>query len=139
MKPTKRLRWWIVWTLFCSTVISDINRQTLSVLAPVVMKQFHMTHEVYSYVVSAVQVAYAGIWRVGGVIIDVIGTRLHVTLAMIGWSLSSLLRGLADSVIALAVFRFMLGIGEGFNWPGASQTVADWFPAQERGLAAAGE
>ena len=82
-KPIKRLRWFIVWTLFCSTVINYINRQTLSVLAPVIMQQFHMTHEDYSYVVSAFQIAYAGMWLIGGIIIDIIGTRRGLTLAMI--------------------------------------------------------
>ncbi len=137
MKPIKHLRWWIVWTLFCSTVINYINRQTLSVLAPVIMQRFHMTHEDYSYVVSAFQIAYAGMWLVGGVIIDVIGTRLGLTLAMIWWSVSSMLHSFAGSVFSLAAFRFMLGIGEGFNWPGASKTVAEWFPAEERGLSVA--
>jgi len=136
-KPIKRLRWFIVWTLFCSTVINYINRQTLSVLAPVIMHQFHMTHEDYAYVVSAFQVAYAGMWLIGGVIIDIIGTRRGLTLAMIWWSISSMLHSLAGSMFSLAVFRFMLGIGEGFNWPGASKTVAEWFPAEERGLAVA--
>ena len=39
-----RTRWWIVWTLFGSTVINYINRQTFSVLAPVISKQFHLSH-----------------------------------------------------------------------------------------------
>jgi ACS family hexuronate transporter-like MFS transporter len=137
MKPNTRLRWWIVWTLFCSTVINYIDRQTLSVLAPVVMKELHMTHADYSYVVSAFQIAYACMWLIGGVIIDLIGTRLGLTLAMIWWSLSSMLPALARSMFSLAIFRFMLGMGEGFNWPGASKTVAEWFPAEERGLAVA--
>ena len=136
-KPIKRLRWFIVWTLFCSTVINYINRQTLSVLAPVIMQHFHMTHEDYSYVVSAFQVAYAGMWLIGGVIIDIIGTRRGLTLAMIWWSISSMVHSLASSVFSLAVFRFMLGIGEGFNWPGASKTVAEWVPAAGRGVAGA--
>jgi ACS family hexuronate transporter-like MFS transporter len=33
--------------------------------------------------------------------------------------------------------RFLLGIGEGVNWPGASKAVAEWFPAKERGVAVA--
>src|SRR5579872_3795237 len=97
-KTTKRLRWWIVWTLFCSTVINYINRQTLSVLAPVIMKQFHMTAQDYSYVVSAFQIAYAAMWLIGGVIIDIVGTRMGLTIAMIWWSVSSMLHGLANSV-----------------------------------------
>lgn len=137
MKTVKHLRWWIVWTLFCSTAINYIDRQTLSVLAPVIIKQFHMSHEDYAGIVAAFQVAYAGMWLVGGVLIDIIGTKLGLTLAMIWWSVSSMLPALANSVLSFSVFRFMLGIGEGCNWPGASKTVAEWFPASERGLAVA--
>ncbi|HEV2493822.1 MAG TPA: MFS transporter [Terriglobia bacterium] len=137
LKTIRRLRWWIVWTLFCSTVINYIDRQTLSVLAPVITKQFHMSHEDYSHIVSAFQIAYAGMWLIGGVLIDVIGTRLGLTLAMIWWSISSMLPSLANSVFEFSLFRFLLGMGEGCNWPGASKTVAEWFPARERGLAVA--
>jgi ACS family hexuronate transporter-like MFS transporter len=43
----------------------------------------------------------------------------------------------ALSVTSFSIFRFMLGLGEGCNWPGASKTVAEWFPARDRGLAVA--
>jgi sugar phosphate permease len=89
LKLNTRLRWWIVWTLFCSTVINYIDRQTLSVLAPVVMNELRMTHEDYSYVISAYQISYACMWLIGGVFIDVVGTRLGLTLAMIWWSISA--------------------------------------------------
>jgi MFS transporter, ACS family, hexuronate transporter len=49
----------------------------------------------------------------------------------------NILTGFASSVFGFAAFRFLLGIGEGFNWPGASKTVAEWFPSQERSLAVA--
>jgi ACS family hexuronate transporter-like MFS transporter len=53
------------------------------------------------------------------------------------WSLINILTGFATSVLGFASFRFLLGIGEGFNWPGASKTVAEWCPSQERSLAVA--
>ncbi|HEV2351834.1 MAG TPA: MFS transporter [Terriglobia bacterium] len=135
MKPIKHLRWWIVWTLFCSTVINYIDRQTLSNLAPVITREFHMTNEDYSYIVSSFQAAYAIMWLVGGVILDMVGTRVGLTIAMIWWSVASVLPAFANSVKTFAISRFLLGIGEGFNWPGAAKTVAEWFPAKERGLA----
>ena len=135
--PIRRLRWWIVWTLFFSTVINYIDRQTLSVLAPVIIKQFDMSHEDYSHIVSAFQIAYAGMWLVGGVLIDLVGTRLGLTVAMIWWSIASMLPSMARSVFQFSAFRFLLGMGEGCNWPGASKTVAEWFPARERGIAVA--
>ena len=137
MKPTKRLRWWIAWTLFFSTVINYINRQTLSVLAPVITKQFHLSHSQLSWVFSSFQLSYAGMWLIGGVLLDIIGTRLGLALAVIWWSVVSMLTGLANSLSQFAIFRFLLGIGEGCNWPGASKAVAEWFPAKERGVAVA--
>src|SRR5579862_2914299 len=137
MKPIKHLRWWIVWTLFCSTVINYIDRQTLSNLAPVITKEFHMTNSDYSYIVSSFQAAYAIMWLVGGIILDIVGTRIGLTIAMIWWSLASILPAFANSVRTFAISRFLLGIGEGFNWPGASKAVAEWFPDKERSLAVA--
>jgi len=137
MKPIRGLRWWIVLTLFLSTVINYIDRQTLSVLSPVIITQLHLNHTEYSRIVSAFQVSYALMWLIGGVVIDLIGIRLGLALAMVWWSLASMSTALANSVITFAICRFLLGAGEGFNWPGASKTVAEWFPARERGLAVA--
>src|SRR5258705_10135102 len=33
---------------------------------------------------------------------------------------------------SLSLFRFVLGLGEAGNWPGAAKTVAEWFPVRER-------
>jgi ACS family hexuronate transporter-like MFS transporter len=137
VKPKKRLRWWIAWTLFFSTVINYINRQTLSVLAPVISQQFHLSHSQLSWVFSCFQLSYAGMWLIGGVLLDIIGTRLGLALAVIWWSIISMLTGLANSLSQFAIFRVRLGIGEGCNWPGASKAVAEWFPAKERGVAVA--
>jgi len=76
-------------------------------------------------------------WLIGGVLLDIIGTRLGLALAVVWWSIVSMLTGLANSLSQFAVFRFLLGIGEGCNWPGASKAVAEWFPAKERGVAVA--
>jgi ACS family hexuronate transporter-like MFS transporter len=137
MRPSKRLRWWIVWTLFGSTVINYINRQTFSVLAPLITRELHLSHTDLSKIFSAFQISYAGMWLIGGVLLDIVGTRLGLALAVVWWSVVSMLNGLANSVLSFSAFRFLLGIGEGCNWPGASKTVAEWFPAKERGVAVA--
>jgi MFS transporter, ACS family, aldohexuronate transporter len=137
VKPRKHLRWWIVGVLFLSTVINYIDRQTLSVLAPVIIKEFNFTHKDYSHIVFAFQIAYAGMWLIGGMLIDVVGVRVGLALAMVWWSLTSMLTGVANSLGQFEALRFLMGMGEGCNWPGASKTVAEWFPGKERGLAVA--
>ena len=132
-----RVRWWIVWTLFFSTVTNYISRQTFSVLAPMITAQYHLSHTDLGRISGAFQLSYAITWLLGGIFLDAVGTRLGLALAVIFWSVVNILTALSSSVFDFAAFRFLLGIGEGFNWPGASKTVAEWFPSQERSLAVA--
>lgn len=130
-------RWWIVWTLFFSTAINYINRQTLSVLAPVISKEFHLSHTQLSNIFGAFQFAYAGTWLLGGIFLDIVGTRLGLSIAVVWWSLVSVFTSFAGSAFSFGALRFLLGVGEGFNWPGASKAVAENFPAEERSVAVA--
>jgi ACS family hexuronate transporter-like MFS transporter len=132
-----RRRWWITGTLCLSTILNYINRQTFSVLAPELAKTFHFSHSELSSIFGAFQLSYALTWLVGGVALDMTGTRLGLAVAVVWWSLVSMATGLANSVRSFAALRFLLGIGEGLNWPGASKAVAEWFPPKERGLAVA--
>jgi ACS family hexuronate transporter-like MFS transporter len=136
-RPTRRIRWWIVWTLFFSTVTNYISRQSFSVLSPLIANQYHMTHADLGRILGAFQISYAITWLLGGIVLDVVGTRWGLAIAALWWSLMNILTGMAHSVFGFAAFRFMLGIGEGFNWPGASKTVAEWFPREERSMAVA--
>ena len=132
-----RTRWWIVWTLFFSTCINYISRQTFSVLSPMIAAQFHLSHTDLSKIFGAFQISYALTWLLGGIFLDAVGTRLGLTIAVVFWSVVNIFTGFAGSVFGFVAFRFLLGIGEGFNWPGASKTVAEWFPNEERSLAVA--
>lgn len=132
-----RVRWWIVWTLFFSTVTNYISRQTFSVLAPLITAQYHLTHTELAKILSAFQISYALTWLLGGILLDAVGTRLGLSIAVVFWSAINILTCFATSVFSFASFRFLLGIGEGFNWPGASKTVAEWFPREERSIAVA--
>jgi ACS family hexuronate transporter-like MFS transporter len=132
-----RTRWWVVWTLFFSTVINYISRQTFSVLAPLITTQFHLNHAELARILGAFQISYAITWLLGGIFLDAVGTRIGLAVAVVWWSLVNILTGFATSVFSFVAFRFMLGIGEGVNWPGASKAVAEWFPSEERSVAVA--
>src|SRR5580693_7141193 len=130
-------RWWIVWTLFFSTVTNYISRQTFSVLSPMLARQYHFSHSDLARILGGFQISYAITWLLGGIFLDAVGTRLGLALAVSFWSVVNIFTGFASSVFGFAAFRFLLGIGEGFNWPAASKTVAEWFPSQERSVAVA--
>ena len=68
-------RWVIGLLLFASTVINYIDRQTLSVLAPHIMKEFHWTNTDFALVIIAFRAAYAIGQTLSGRLLDRVGTR----------------------------------------------------------------
>jgi MFS transporter, ACS family, aldohexuronate transporter len=133
----RSLRWWIGGVLFASTVINYIDRQTLSILAPYLKQDYRWTNVDYANIAIAFRIAYSVGQTVCGRLIDRVGTRRGLTISVTWYSIVSVLTSLASGLSSFAVCRFLLGLGESANWPGASKAVSEWFPKRERGLATA--
>ncbi|MHB8902907.1 MAG: MFS transporter, partial [Thermoguttaceae bacterium] len=118
-----------------ATALSFLDRQVLSVLAPVITEQLKMSNTEYSYVTTAFLVSYAVMFLLGGRMIDVLGTRLGMALSVGFWSVASAAHAVVQNAVQLASFRFLLGMGEGGCFPGAAKGVAEWFPQRQRALA----
>src|SRR6476660_3278411 len=133
--PASRIRWVMISLAFWATVVNYLDRQTLSVAAPVLIEQFHMSSTSYSRVVFAFLLAYTIMNGVSGPLIDRLGTKLGYGLCVLWWSLAAAMHALAQGPVSLGAYRVLLGIGEAGNWPGAVKVVAEWFPEKERALA----
>ncbi len=121
--------------VFWATAINYLDRQTLSVVAPLLIDQFKMTNVTYSRVISAFMLAYTIMNGVSGPLIDRLGTRVGYALTTAWWSIAAMLHALANGSWSLGFYRFLLGVGEAGNWPGGVKVVGEWFPATERALA----
>jgi ACS family hexuronate transporter-like MFS transporter len=135
--PIRNLRWWIGGLLFASTVINYIDRQTLSVLAPFLKRDYKWTNTDFATVLISFRIAYTIMQGVGGRIIDWLGTRKGLSLSVAFYSSVACLTSLANGLAGFRVFRFLLGAGEAPNWPGATKAVSEWFPDKERAWAVA--
>jgi MFS transporter, ACS family, aldohexuronate transporter len=134
MQPSRR-RWLMISFAFWATVINYLDRQTLSVAAPVLREQFHLSNVEYSRVVFAFLLAYTVSNGMSGLAIDRLGTKLGYALYMGWWSVAALLHAFARGGLSLGIFRFLLGIGEAGNWPAGVKVATEWFPERERALA----
>lgn len=128
-------RWRVVGLLFVATTINYLDRQVISLLKPTLETVFNWTETDYSHVVMAFQAAYALSYVVFGRLIDTIGAKLGYVIAVCIWTVAAALHAVATSTFSFGVYRALLGLGEGGNFPAAIKTVAEWFPRQERALA----
>ena len=121
--------------LFSATAINYLDRQTLSIIAPILHRQIGLTTIDYSRVVFIFLLGYTLSQTLSGRIIDSIGTRLGMLLCVALWSVVSILHGLVVGVLTLGLLRLMLGLAEAGNWPGGVKAVSENFPAERRAFA----
>ena len=70
-----------------------------------------------------------------GVLSDRRGSRLTMSLSVLGLSLSTMLFGFSDSIVMAVALRFLAGLlGAGIFVPGV-KLVSSWFSSDERGTA----
>src|SRR5258706_9848883 len=104
------------------SVISYIDRNTLALLAPTILRDTNLSAEQYGFIISAFSIAYMLGNPVWGVILDRIGVRRGMTLAVAVWSFASLTHALAIGFRGFAAARATLGVGEGATLSGSMRT-----------------
>ena len=78
----------------------------------------------------------SGIGGVGfGFVADRIGRKRALMLSIITYSVCSFASGLSTSILMLAVFRFILGLGMGGEWNTGATLVAETWPTELRAKA----
>lgn len=128
------LRWWIAGLLFLSTVINYIDRQTLSVLAPVITQELGISEIAYGNILTAFLAAYTVMYLGSGLLVDRLGTRVSLATFMAWWSAANMAHALARGPWSLGGMRFLLGLGESGNFMAAFRAVSEWYPPHERAL-----
>ncbi len=128
------LRWLIIGLVFFATLINYIDRLTISVLAPLITKELNLSNTEFGGIATWFLFAYTISQSLSGKLYDRIGIKKGFTVSIIVWSLAAMAHAFAVGLRSLSAFRFILGLGEAGNWPGAAKTVAVWFPARQRAL-----
>ena len=128
------LRWWIVSLVFLATAINFVDRMVIAVLAPVITERLGLTNLEFAGIATWFLLAYTASQGISGKLYDRLGTRLGFTLSVLLWSFAEMGHAFATGLRSLSALRFLLGLGEAGNWPGAAKVIAEWFPVRERAL-----
>ncbi|HEV2273312.1 MAG TPA: MFS transporter [Acidobacteriaceae bacterium] len=129
------MRWIVLGLAFLATVINYLDRQTLSVLAPMLLERFKISATAYGQIIFAFMLAYTVANGISGPLLDRLGTKIGYALTIVWWSAAELLHAFTGGAVSLGVFRFLLGIGEAGNYPAGVKVIGEWFPSRERSLA----
>lgn len=121
------------------SLISYIDRNTLALLAPTILKETGLNAEQYGWIISAFSIAYMIGNPVWGRVLDRAGIAFGMVAAVGFWTLASVSHVFAAGFWTFAIARAALGFGEGATFPGGLRTVVQTLPPsqQSRGIAVA--
>jgi ACS family hexuronate transporter-like MFS transporter len=134
-RSMSRRRWVILALLFSIIVINFIDRQTLSMLAPMLRALFHLSNTAYGRIVAALQFGMMSGEFPMGWLMDRWGARLGLTAAVLFWSVMTGSQYFTRSGLQLGITRYWMGTTEVASFSGGMKTVSRLFTDKERTLA----
>ncbi len=134
VKPS-RFRWVVAGLFFLVYTVASADRANLGVALPFIRKEFPMTNAEAGALLSVFLLAYAIAQIPSGFASSRFGVRKIFSFSMIATSVFTGLMGAVNSVLALKICRFALGLAEGPLPIGIAATINNWFPAKEKGTA----
>jgi ACS family hexuronate transporter-like MFS transporter len=127
--------WKVCVFLLFATGLSYLDRQALSVVAPVVAGELGLDNAGLGLLLSAFFYAYSAMHIPVGYILDRFNIRRTYALFVALWSISQMLAGLTRGLGELWGARFALGAFETAGQTGAARIIARILPARDRAFA----
>ena len=118
--------------LFLGWCLSYLDRMAMNVGIVEIAKDFNLSPSVMGVVLSSFFAGYALMQLPGGWLADKFGSRKVIAIAILFWSIFTVLTGMAWSLMSMIMIRFMFGLGEGGYPAASSKAIADVFPKAER-------
>ncbi len=137
MPSSFSLRWVAVSVFIVSSTLNYLDRNLLSLLAPLVMASLHFNQTQYGLLISMFSITYAVSSLGAGWLLDRIGINRTISGAVGWWSLSAIGHGLIRSFGGLAFWRAALGVGESAGVAAVGKLNGIYLKPEERALGAA--
>lgn len=131
----RKFRWSVVIWLLIGGIINYLDRTNLSIAAPAMIKDLHLSNMNIGLMGTVFSWTYAVMQLPSGWLIDRFGAKTMYSIAILWWSIATALTGACNKLGTLLGARFLLGVGEAPCMPTNAKITSEWYPKRERGLA----
>jgi ACS family D-galactonate transporter-like MFS transporter len=135
VRPTglrNNFRWVVIGMCSLSFFINYLDRTILGVALPFIREDLHIPDSLSGLLLGVFFVGYALTQMPVGRLFDRWAVRPLFVGGAVLWGTVTMLISLATNSGHLLITRFLLGLGESVNYPGAVKVTSKWFPVNER-------
>jgi MFS family permease len=114
--------------------INYADRAVLSIAAPMIAAEFHISTVTLGFFLSSFLWSYAACLILWGFAVDRFGPRATTAIGLTIWSLATVTTGLCATLPTLFASRLAMGAGEASWAPSTGRLVREWVPVAQRAL-----
>ncbi|MGA2115841.1 MAG: MFS transporter [Bryobacteraceae bacterium] len=133
--PLTRRRWAVVAVLFSLSVLTILDRVSVSAAKPEMSRDLGLTDVTFGLIFGAFALGYALFQIPAGYFADRLGPRALVAAVVGLWSLFTALTAVVSQAGLLVAIRFLFGAAEAGAFPASARAIRSWLPARETGVA----
>ncbi|MEM0966647.1 MAG: MFS transporter [Verrucomicrobiota bacterium] len=116
----------VVTLCFLLGLLNYLDRVVISFAVTPIQTEFGINNAQFGFLMSAFALGTLSVNGFSGWILDQSNVRLVWTVAVLAWSVVMILQGLAPTLLLFIGLRYLLGLGEGVNFPAMNRAMADW-------------
>ena len=131
---TTARQWILVFVLLLAAILNSADRTSLSVAAPQLTAELHLSPVQMGYLLSSFFWTYAIGQFVAGWFTDRYPVKWVFAIGFVIWTAATFFTGFVNGLISLFVLRLILGAGESVAFPAYSKIFASEFPPSKMGL-----
>ena len=127
--------WFVIGLLGISAFLNYLDRGNLSIAAPMIKDELHISPVQLGFLLSAFFWTYGCSQLFSGWLVDRLNVNLVFALGFFLWSAATAATGIVHTFVALFVLRLLLGMGESVAFPSYSKIISLNYPPERRGIA----
>ncbi len=128
-------KWWTLVAVCLGTFMLLLDVTIVNVALPDIQSSLHSSFSGLQWVVDAYALTLASLLLTAGSLADLYGRRLLYVIGLAGFTIASLLCGVAGSTLLLQLSRGLQGIGGAIMFSVSLALLADAFRGKDRGVA----
>src|SRR5579859_703131 len=125
----------VVFLLALAILINYIDRSNLSIAAPLIKDELHLSGTQLGALLSAFFWIYALMQIPAGWLVDRFDAKWVFATGFFIWSTATAVTGILHGFVALLVIRVILGVGESVTFPSMGKILGGHFKERDRGFA----
>ena len=124
----------VVFLMALSVLINYVDRSNLSIAAPLLQDELHITNTQLGTLLAAFFWTYGLMQIPAGWLVDHLDVKWVFAIGFFVWSSATAVTGILHSFAALILLRVVLGVGESVAFPSYSKILSTYFTEVRRGF-----